>query len=189
MMEQRYGAQLGPLDSILHTSGRFLIRTSSKEIFDTALQVSRNLFQYFAADSEIVDLNTDAVLHQGNVISVALGPDLPESVPWFHSINVLADHGLVVRKHNGQKRVFQFEEGLGAIFLRPLPLGRLELVIWGYESCGLGLAARLVPMLTGLGQPEFVIVGKRCAWEGAAGAHAMGSFDNFWSLSESSFVG
>lgn len=188
-MEQRYGAQLGPLDSILHTSGRFLIRTSSKEIFDTALQVSRNLFQYFAADSEIVDLNTDAVLHQGNVISVALGSDLPESVPWFHSINVLADHGLVVRKHNGQKRIFRFEEGLGAIFLRPLPLGRLELVIWGYESCGLRLAARLVPMLTGLGQPEFVIVAKRCAWEGAAGAHAMGSFDNFWSLSETSFVG
>ena len=187
-MEQRYGAQLGPLDSILRTSGRFLIRTSSKETLDTALQVSRNLFQYFAADSEIIDLDAALAFHQANIISVALGCDLPPSASWFRSVDLLADHGLVVRKCNGQERVFQFEEGLGAIFLRPLPLGRLELVIWGYDCCGLRLAARLLPMLTGVGQPDFIIVSKRCAWEGAAGVYAMGSFDNSWGVSETSFV-
>lgn len=187
-MEQRYGAQLGPLHSILRTSGRFLIRTSSKETLDTALQVSRNLFQYFAADSEIIDLDAALAFHQANIISVALGCDLPPSASWFRSVDLLADHGLVVRKGNGQERVFQFEEGLGAIFLRPLPLGRLELVIWGYDDCGLRLAARLLPMLTGVGQPDFIIVSKRCAWEGAAGVYAMGSFDNSWGVSETSFV-
>jgi hypothetical protein len=45
-----------------------------------------------------------------------------------------------------------------------------------------------LPMLTGVGQPDFIIVSKRCAWEGAAGVHAMGSFDNSWGVSETSFV-
>lgn len=77
---------------------------------------------------------------------------------------------------------------MGAIFLRPLLNERLELVVWGFDQQGLRQAARLVPMLTGVGQPEFVVVSQRCAWEGAAGVLAMGSFDNFWNVSEASFV-
>ena len=188
MTKQRCGAQLGPLDAILRSCGRFLLRCSFTQASDVALQVSRNLFQYFAADSEIVDINTDVALHQGNIISVALGFSLPEAMPWFRSINILRDSGLVLRKANGQKKAFQLEEGLGAIFMRPLSQGRLELVIWGYDSWGLRLAARLVPALTGVGQPEFTIVSKRCAWRGVAGVLAMGSFDNLWNVSETAFI-
>lgn len=96
--------------------------------------------------------------------------------------------GLYIRRRGGIKKVFPFELGMGAIFLRPLLDKRLELVIWGFDKHGLRQAARLMPMLTGVGQPEFVVVRKRCAWKGAAGVLAMGSFDNLWKVSEASFV-
>lgn len=188
MLELRYGDQLGPLDSILRTSSRLIIRTFSVETFDMALQVSRNLFQYFAADSEIIQSSADVDQQKSNVISLALGRDFNEYLSEVHPISITGDRGLVLRKGNGQSRAYELEGGLGAIYLRPLVGGRLELVIWGYDDWGLRLASRLVPMLTGVGQPEYIVVSKACAWKGAAGVLAMGSFDNSWNLSEASFI-
>ena len=188
MVKLRCGNQLGPLDSILRTFGRLMIRTWSADIFDIALQVSRNLFQYFAADSEIIHSNTDVDEEKGNVISLALGLDFLESSPEVQPIGATKDRGLVLRKGNGQTRAYELQDGLGAIYLRPLVGGRLELVIWGYDNWGLRLASRLVPMLTGVGQPEYIVVSNACAWKGAAGVLAMGSFDNSWNLSEASFI-
>ena len=187
-LELRCGNQLGPLDSILRTSGRFMIRTWSAETFDMALQVSRNLFQYFAADSEIIDSSADVDGQKGSVISLALGLDLLSHPSQVQSISVTKDRGLVLRKGNGQTRAYELQNGLGAIYLGPLAGGRLELVIWGYDDWGLRLASRLVPLLTGVGQPEFIVVSNACAWKGAAGVLAMGSFDNFWNVSEGSFI-
>lgn len=188
MLELRCGNQLGPLESILRTSGRLSIRTWSAETFDTALQVSRNLFQYFSADSEIIHSNADVDQGEGNVVSLALGFDFLGHSSEVHSITVTKDLGLVLRKSNGQTRAYELQGGLGAIYLRPLVGGRLELVIWGYDNWGLKLASRLVPMLTGVGQPEYIVVSNACAWKGAAGVLAMGSFDNSWNLSEASFI-
>lgn len=188
MLELRCGNQLGPLDSILRTSGRLMIRTWSAETFDMALQVSRNLFQYFAADSEIFHSSVDVDRQKGNVISLVLGLDLLKPPSHVHSISITKDCGLVLRKGNGQTRAYQLQDSLGAIYLRPLADGRLELVIWGHDDWGLRLASRLVPMLTGVGQPEFIVVNNACAWKGAAGVLAMGSFDNSWNVSESSFI-
>lgn len=188
LLEERHGAQLGPLDSILRSPGRFLIRTLSSEALNIALQVSRNLFQYFSADAEIVDGAHKGSSVNGNVISVAVGGDFPPSAHSQSPIYLIEDNGLAVRSTNHGARVFKFQEGLGAVFLKPLPNERLELVLWGYDSLGLRLAARLLPMLTGVGQPEFIIVTKKCAWEGAGGVLAMGSFDSFWEVSETSFV-
>lgn len=124
----------------------------------------------------------------GNVISVTLGSDSP--MLGSHSDPVGLDNGggLYIRRRGGVKKVFPLEVGMGAIFLRPLLDERLELVVWGFDKQGLRHAARLMPMLTGVGQPDFVVVSKRCAWEGAAGVLAMGSFDTFWKVSEASFV-
>ena len=188
MLGLRYGDQLGPLDSILRTSGRLIVRTCSAKTFDMALQVSRNLFQYFAADSEIIHSSVDVDQQKCNVISLVLGRDLDRYPSEVHSISMTEDRGLVLRKGNGQTRAYELEGGLGAIYLRPLVGGRLELVIWGYDDWGLRLASRLVPMLTGVGQPEYIVVSKQCAWKGAAGVLAMGSFDNSWNLSEASFI-
>ena len=186
LAEQRHGAQLGPLDSILRSDWRFLIRTSTP-VFDVALQIARNLFQYFAADSQIIDQSAAVGAQSGNVISVTLGPDSPMLASHSGPIGLDNGRGVYVHKGGGIKTVFPFEVGMGAIFLRPLFEERLELVVWGFDKQGLRQAARLMPMLTGVGQPDFVIVGKRCAWEGAAGVLAMGSFDNFWQVSKESF--
>ena len=80
------------------------------------------------------------------------------------------------------------EEGLGAIFLRPLPDERLNIVIWGVDDAGLRSAARLMPMLTGVGQPDFMIVSQACAWKGAAGIVALGFLDYRWNVSKSSYL-
>lgn len=94
---------------------------------------------------------------------------------------------MIVRDASDLLRKYPFEEGLGAAFLRPLPDERLELVIWGYDDAGLRQAARLVPMLTGVGQPDFVVVSQRCRWKGADGVLAMGFFDHAWEISKASF--
>ena len=153
-----------------------------------ALQISRNLYQYFGADSEILEGAYDATLPSGNVITVATGTaKLPMSLR-SHPIAIDDHSGVVIRKRDGTQRKYAFQEGLGVIFLRPLSSERLELVIWGFDDSGLRQAARLLPMLTGVGQPDFVVVRRRMAWEGAAGALAVGSFDSFWQLSEASFL-
>ena len=188
MLELRCGNQLGPLDSILHTSERLVIRTWSAETFDMALQVSRNLFQYFAADSEILHSSADVDRQKGSVISLALGLDLSKLPSQGHPVGIIEDRGLVLRKRNGRTTAYELQAGLGAIYLRPSAGGRLELVIWGCDDCGLRLASRLLPMLTGVGQPEFIVVSNACAWKGAAGVLAMGSFDNSWNVSEASFI-
>ena len=187
LTEQRHGAQSGPLDSILRSAGLFLIRTSAP-VSDVALQIARNLYQYFAADSEIVEPNAAVSSKSGNVISVTLGAD--SSLLGSHSGPIGLDSGgrLYIDRHGGMRTFIPFEIGIGAIFLRPLSDGRLELVVWGFDKHGLRQASRLMPMLTGVGQPDFVIVSRRCAWKGAEGVLAMGWFDNHWKVSESSFV-
>ena len=187
-MGQRYGAQLGGLDAVMRTRGRFLISTAYvDEALSVASQIARNLFQYFAADSEIVPLGAAQDVHPGNVISIALGPNISASLPEIHPIAFNNDSGLSVRNALGVNRTYAYEEGLGAIYLKALPNERLELIVWGYDSDGLRHAARLVPMLTGVGQPDFIVVSKKCAWKGAAGVSAMGFFDNSWQVSGSSF--
>ena len=152
-----------------------------------ALQVSRNLYQYFGADSHIAAGPFHEALSSGNVITLVLGTDeLPTPLP-SHPISICRESGIVIDKRNNKKRTYAFQDGLGIIFLRPLSTERLELVIWGFDDSGLRQAARLMPMLTGVGQPDFIVVGKRMAWEGAAGALAMGSFDSLWQISEASF--
>lgn len=152
-----------------------------------ALQISRNLFQYFAADSEIVHPPVDANTHRGNIISVELGSFTPSAVSRTRTVELDEQHGVIIRRRDGSKRAYAFEEGLGAIFLGPTGHDTLELVVWGVDDGGLRQAARLLPMLTGVGQPEFIIVSRRCAWQGAGGVLAMGSFDNDWKPTEASF--
>ena len=187
-LQQRHGAQMGTIDSLLFSNGRFLVHSPHEKAFDIALQISRNLFQYFAADVKITEEDGQLVHHKGNIINVALGSAVISCSIAEFPITVDQDHGLSVSINRKMKKVYDFEEGLGAILLRPLPDERLELLIWGFDLRGLQQAARLLPMMTGVGQPDFVITSKRCAWKGAAGVHAMGFFDNFWQVSENSFI-
>ena len=122
------------------------------------------------------------------MITVSAGTNVLPRPHHSHPIEIDGDCGVVLHKRDGEKRRYALQNGLGAIFLRPLADERLELVIWGFDDTGLRLAARLFPMLTGVGQPDFIVVRKRMAWEGAAGALAMGSFDSLWQFSEASYL-
>lgn len=152
------------------------------------MQVSRNLFQYFGADTEIFKQSDPPDQQTGNIISIFKGDKISPSVLSTYPIRIKRGQGLCIENVAGEQRCYKFEEGIGAVLLRPLPDERLELVLWGYDDSGLHQAARLLPMITGVGQPEYIIVSRKCAWKGAGGVLAMGSFDSVWDISETSFA-
>lgn len=77
---------------------------------------------------------------------------------------------------------------MGLIYLHPLPDERLALIIWGTDEEGLRTAARLLPLRTGVGQPNFVMGGKEMRWSGVAGVKATGMFDSWWRVSHTSYL-
>ena len=157
-LAHRHGAQLGCLDSLLLTRDCFLIIVEqSNEVslsvdylvdFEVGLQVSRNLYQYFQADAEIVSSAEGLRLHAGNIITIAKGRHFAASLLPSYPISLAGGKGVLVRDREGTQHLYSFQRGLGVICLRPLPQGRLELLIWGFDDEGLRLAARLQPMLT-----------------------------------------
>jgi hypothetical protein len=202
---ERHGRQLGTLDAILRSSGPFTIRICSSGVERIASQIGRNLFQYFAADSEIVygcndslgrSVTTDG--HRftgGNIITVALGDEMPSSVhvefPVFAGdgrlrLSKISTENIPIALH--QDYDYHYEDRLGAIFLRPLHDEGLELMVWGVDLEGLEQVARLVPSLTGVGQPDFVVMSAKCGWMGHAGVYAAGFFDYSWQISEGSYI-
>ena len=188
-MSQRRGRQLGTLNAILDTSGRYGILTSNNAL-PLAVQVSRNLLQYFGADAEILQPDEPGPPKRGNKVILSLGSAgfMLATAGGHEAIFIDEKKGLCIRGSNGRLAVYGFTEGLGAIFLRPGINETLELVIWGFDTLGLGFAARMVPMLTGVGQPDFIVVGQESAWKGAAGVLALGYLDNSWTIVESSAI-
>lgn len=163
---------------------------TSNETLSLAVQVSRNFFQYFGADAEIIGPDQPNPTKGGNRVILSLGSAglVVATASQHKTFFVDGEKDFCVRGSNGRLAVYGFTEGLGAIFLRPGTNGTLELVIWGFDIPGLRFAARMVPMLTGVGQPDFIVVGQECAWKGAAGVRALGYLDNSWNVAESSAV-
>lgn len=187
MRDQR---QLGHMDAILRTNGAFNIVRHMPETAHVALQVSRNLCQYFAADTVITDDYDSALRATGNIISLATGPSLPGPRLDGHPIDISHD-GVTIHLDAPYAKFYEEVEnhGLGAIFIRPLQNGRLELVVWGKDERSLGIAARLVSIMPGSGQPDFVVVDDRMLGRGVEGARAMGFFDGWWNVTRSSYLG
>jgi hypothetical protein len=182
----RSGRQLGAMTAILRTHGPFLIRHQGPVTAHIALQISRNFQTYFYADTNITT-NSSAIDSQtGNVITIAIG----DTSPSFSSFPIQAGAaGVSVRDSRGNVRTYgQDGARLGAAFLRPVGGERLELLVWGSDSEGLAQAARLVPTVTGVGQPDFVVLGESAKWKGVEGALAMGFFDHTWAVTPSSMV-
>jgi hypothetical protein len=185
-MKPRHGRQLGAMTAILRTHGRFTIRHQGQQTASVALQISRNLHQYFSADAEIVESSSAGAKSTGNIISVCIG-EVPESSHPNFPIKVGAT-GLTIRDWRGRERTFSEHSGLGAAFLRPLDGERLELVIWGSNRQSLAQAARMVPMLTGVGQPDLIVLDESARWKGVEGALALGFFDHNWEVTPSSLL-
>lgn len=184
---QRGGAQLGNMDSILRTNGSFIISYNGPNASHIALQVSRNLFQYYGADSEIVDKMAPPSGHYGNLISICSGSSVPK--PQVDNFPLQISGGTIrIRDHDGNERAYEQDEAGSAIFVRPFGAGRLELVIWGADAERTFLAARLMPTLTGVGQPDFIVLSDNCKWKGVDGAVALGFFGHKWNVTRSSYL-
>jgi hypothetical protein len=185
--------QLGAMDAILRTHGAFAIITHSpqhRRTHSLALQISRNLHQYFAADSQISCSWDDTIPSTtANAISLAVGTDLPRSYDPHFPIEISPDGTAILIRHigfDGRPTTTTYLDttghGLAAIFLRPLLPRRLELVVWGADEESLAVAARLVPMLPGVGQPDFVVLDRRMSGLGVEGVMAMGFLDTAWEV-------
>ena len=191
-LDQRYGRQNGSMDALLRTQGAFEIvgQSQDKSIHDLALQISRNLFQYFSADARLYLDGVAPTASQSNIITLAMACDPSPTVTSTFPITV-STKGIDLYRFIDTQELFTSykpQEGLGLIMLRPLADERLELLIWGHDEAGLRQAARLVPMLTGVGQPDFIVLGKEVAWKGIGGVLAMGFFDWHWQISGESYV-
>jgi pimeloyl-ACP methyl ester carboxylesterase len=193
----RHRRQLGPIDSILRTRGAIQIVTrthneEAKAVEHTALQISKNLCQYFSADTEITANASQAIDDRmGSVISISLGADVSQqsihSKGAHHAITIHPDR---ISVRDAQGAVHDYRDrgrGLAAIYLRPLPDERLELMLWGVDEASLRIVSRLVPTLTGAGVPDFVIADSSMLWKGIEGTLAMGFFDEHWNVSMNAF--
>lgn len=189
--QARHGRQLGGMDAILRTEGAFQIiahvsEPPKKAVAHAALQISRNLCQYFSADTEIVSEPTSGTNRTGNVVSNLLAEKVPQT-SHNDAIKIEADR-IRIRDAFGAIHTYRSRgKGLAAVFLRPLPDERLELVVWGADEASLRIAARLVPTLTGTGVPDFVIADSDMLYEGIEGMLAMGFFGDDWNVSSNAF--
>ncbi|KAF1918088.1 hypothetical protein BDU57DRAFT_446112 [Ampelomyces quisqualis] len=185
---QRCGRQLGSMTAVLRTRGPFVIQhANTTGASRLALQISRNLHQYFYADATIqCSLSDQTVTHTtGNIITLALGDTLLGQLQDF-PVHVGSSTCSVVDSQGNRQEYGS--QARGAAFLRPADGERLELVLWGADEEGLRQAARIVPMLTGVGQPDFVVFGESAKWRGIEGVLAMGFFDWKWDVTASSVV-
>ncbi|KAI9815677.1 MAG: hypothetical protein M1827_002073 [Pycnora praestabilis] len=185
-LNERTGRQCGALDAIMASNGTFMIVSHATETSSVALQISRNLFQYFFADSIILNAVDRISEDSGNAISIVVGPDVPSSLDGY-PISIDRSQGVLIRDSSGRQRKYPIQDGLGLIYLRPLIGERLELIVWGSDDSGLRRAARLVPTLTGAGQADFILLGRESAWKGVGGVLAMGFLDHAWKVSRGSY--
>ncbi|KAL9050492.1 MAG: hypothetical protein Q9162_006599 [Coniocarpon cinnabarinum] len=173
----------GGLDAILRTHGKFTISgCRGHETISVCLQVSRNLLQYYRADARMVPEETAAA---GNVIRLGMGDDVP--IAPQDGFAVAVGRGDVKIRPGEAKHKVYSGAGIGAVFLRPGQGDGLELVIWGSDEKGLRAAARLMPTLTGAGQPDFIVLSSEVRWRGLGGTLALGFFNEDWEVSEVSY--
>ena len=158
------------MEAILASRGTIRLRSNGDEAARIALQVARSLHQYLGADAEISDGGGEA--GPGNIITILQGEDVPGGHLLSYPIEI-HKKTIVVRDDAGMVRRYA-GDGISAIFLRPLPDERLELVMWGGDEASLRRAARMMPLVTGVGQPEFIILSRESAWKGLEGVLAMG---------------
>lgn len=91
------------------------------------------------------------------------------------------------RKSGRKIKYISNSSAVGFIFVRPSTIncsGPLELVIWGSTLDMLAQASRLAPLMTGTGQPDFVVVDESAKWRGADAA-GLAFFDAHWELADS----
>lgn len=187
----RARCQQGGADAILRSKGHFRIVFHGPETFPIALQISRNLYQYFSADSELLDGQQHLSKEDfpGNTITIATGSNLPPYRLGEFPLQITNDSQVLVRPPGHFSNLKRLNHNdVAAVFLRPSQSEALEQVVWGSTLEDLAWAARLTPFMTGIGQPDFVILSRESRWKGIEGT-SLGFFDAGWEISRSSVLG
>ena len=153
-----------------------------------ASNIAHNLYIYFGAEVEILfDYEADDVALDGNVISIGMEDEnsyLTTVIQQFdlkHPFPVAAHQGAVHISDRNKKYVYN-GDGVGAIYLQPLPRSRLLMIICGSDHKGLEAAGKLFPYRTGVGQPDWIVVGTEMGVHGMQGVKAMGYYSNLWDI-------
>jgi predicted esterase len=191
----------GGIEAIMRTNGPVLVVAYGNNTFATALQVSRNLHNYFYADSTLLQVENGQSYTKAafaNLITMSIGanvpahlcsPDFPISICSSYRIDDdQATASLSISARGRPLKTFSSgSEDAGAIYLRPLQdTFALELVIWGNNAKMLTQAARLAPTMTGIGAPDWIILQESAQLLGVHGC-AIGFFNAQWDIGMSSF--
>lgn len=194
-LHERAGKQWGSLDALLNTRNSFRVvipqgQAARPYHASVALEISRNLFQYFAADSEISLDSSVSNTTTGNHILLGFPDEFGIAThnrgvefPISKSVDAI-----FLRDASGRRRRYPIEPGMGLAYLYPLPCERLGLVLWGADEAGLRAVSRLLPLRTGVGQPDFFLVGKEAGWGGVGGVRALGMFGFSWQISPAAYL-
>jgi len=155
-----------------------------------AKNIAQNLYLHFGAEVDICfDYETDDVSLDGNVISLGMedentylqgigGSHLQRPFP------IQANKQAIHINDTTINRIYH-GEGIGAIYLHPLSRSRALLIICGTDEVGLEKAVKLFPYRTGVGQPDWIVVGSKMGVQGMEGVEAMGYYSNLWDIETS----
>ena len=193
-VSERHGPQLGPLAAIMDTPGliTIVIGTRNPEFCShfqkIASNVAQNLYIYFGADVDIkFDFEVEDGQLYGNVISLGMEDENGYLAQVKSDSHLKAPFPIRTKERsisiNDTMSIFSYSgRGVGAIFLHPLPRSRLLLVLSGTDQEGLERAATLFPYRTGVGQPDWIVVGPKMGANGMQGVEAMGYYSNSWDI-------
>lgn len=174
----------GPLAIVIGTQAR----AKSGQFERVASNIAQNLYVSFGAEVDIYfDYEVEDVNLDGNVISIGMEDEnsylqsvIGRSHVKYH-FPIEANTKAIYINDTCKKHTYR-GEGIGAIYLRPLPRSRVLMVICGVDQMGLERAARLFPYRTGVGQPDWIVVGQKMGAQGMQGVEAMGYYSNSWDI-------
>jgi hypothetical protein len=153
-----------------------------------ASNIAHNLYLYFGAEVGLLfDYEADDVVLDGNVISIGMEDEnqylqgVIEQSDLKHPFPIATYRGAIHISDTNKKYVYN-GDGVGAIYLQPLPRSRLLMIICGSDQKGLETAGKLFPYRTGVGQPDWIVVGTKMGVNGMQGVEAMGYYSNLWDI-------
>jgi hypothetical protein len=187
---RRYGPMLRLLDS----PGPLMLVVGSGPGSDRARSIAtryaHDLRVYHRLDAMLVDeydalrAVADGSIGEGSVIAIG-GPEQNQFGAWM----LAQKHVPVSFPTRGVMTVEDrvvWEEGTGIITLLPHPTAphSLACLVAGNDVLGLELAARLLPLRTGVPVPDWAVVSPRTRWQAAGGLVGAGFWGADWGWSE-----
>lgn len=152
-----------------------------------ARNIAHNLYLFFGAEVDIrFDYEVNDILLDGNVISLGMEDEniYLQDIRRSHLKNpfALQANKKVIYVHDTTLNHIYRGEGVGAIYLHPLARSRVLMIICGTDQMGLEKAAKLFPYRTGVGQPDWIVVGPKMGVQGMQGVESMGYYSNLWDI-------